>query len=70
MGWAVIVVWECQLKRSKREQTLREMEYYINKSYLERLKIKDSKFHLLPENKDYINLVAEEEVAYVKKNKK
>ena len=70
MGWAVIVVWECQLKRSKREQTLREMEYYINKTYLERLKIKDSKFHLLPENKDYINLVAEEEVTYVKKNKK
>ena len=34
MGWAVIVVWECQLKSSKRNQTLKILEYYINKSFL------------------------------------
>jgi len=40
MGWAVIVVWECQLKSSKRNQTLKILEYYINKSYLDHLRIR------------------------------
>ena len=38
MGWAVIVVWECQLKSSNRNQTLKILEYYINKSYLDHLR--------------------------------
>ena len=25
MGWNVITVWECQLKKDKREQTLEEL---------------------------------------------
>jgi DNA mismatch endonuclease (patch repair protein) len=40
MGWAVIVVWECQLKSSERNQTLKILEYYINKSYLDHLRIR------------------------------
>ena len=34
MGWSVITVWECQLKSAVRQQTLLEIEYYINHTYL------------------------------------
>ncbi len=40
MGWDVITIWECQLKPNIREQTLREVEYWINHAYLKRLKPK------------------------------
>ena len=36
MGWSVLVVWECQLKPAVREETLREVEYWLNHAYLER----------------------------------
>lgn len=29
MGWHIIIVWECQLRKKKREQTLRELEEKI-----------------------------------------
>ena len=35
MGWNVLTVWECQLKPAVREQTLMEIEYYINHSFLQ-----------------------------------
>ena len=38
LGWRVMTIWECQLKLAVREQTLLEMEYYINHAYLERFK--------------------------------
>ncbi len=38
MGWKVMTIWECQLKPSVRKQTLLEMEYLINRSYLERFR--------------------------------
>lgn len=38
MGWKVMTIWECQLKPSVRRQTLLEMEYLINRSYLERFR--------------------------------
>ena len=38
MGWKVMTIWECQLKPAIRQQTLLEMEYFINRSYLERFK--------------------------------
>lgn len=38
MGWSVITVWECQLKSAVRQQTLLEIEYYINHTYLERFR--------------------------------
>ncbi len=41
MGWSVMTIWECQLKPSVREQTLREMEYLINKRYLEKMGAKN-----------------------------
>ena len=70
LGWAVIVVWECQLKSSKREQTLKEIEYYINKSYLDRLRVRTSTFYSTPENESHVNLVAEDEILYGRRVKK
>lgn len=29
MGWHIIIVWECQLRKKNREQTLRELEEKI-----------------------------------------
>ena len=40
MGWKVMTIWECQLKPAVRQQTLLEMEYHINHSYLERFRVK------------------------------
>lgn len=37
LGWNVITIWECQLKPAIQKQTLLEMEYYINRIYLERV---------------------------------
>ena len=70
LGWAVIVVWECQLKSSKREQTLKEIEYYINKSYLDRLRVRTSTFYSTPENESHVKLVAEDEILYGRRVKK
>lgn len=36
MGWSVMTVWECQLKKDEREHTLREIEYLLNRNFLER----------------------------------
>lgn len=35
MGWHVIVIWECQLKPNKREQTLASLAYTLNYIYLQ-----------------------------------
>lgn len=40
MGWSVMTIWECQLKPGIRQQTLSEIEYYINHAYLEKFKPK------------------------------
>ena len=34
MGWHCITVWECELKPSKREQTLKSLAYTLNKIWL------------------------------------
>lgn len=35
MGWHVIVVWECELKKEKRDKTLESLAYTLNHIYLE-----------------------------------
>ena len=35
MGWHCITIWECELKPSKREQTLKSLAYTLNKMWLE-----------------------------------
>lgn len=50
MGWSVMTIWECQLKPAVREQTLREMEYHINHTYLERFALKKPKAYMMEKN--------------------
>jgi len=35
MGWHCITIWECELKPSKREQTLKSLAFTLNKIWLE-----------------------------------
>lgn len=35
MGWHYITIWECELKPSKREETLKSLVYTLNKIWLE-----------------------------------
>ena len=35
MGWHSITVWECELKPAKQEQTLKSLEYTLNKIFLQ-----------------------------------
>lgn len=37
-GWLVIVIWECQLKKSVIEETMRDVEHLLNKNLLEMYK--------------------------------
>lgn len=45
-----MTIWECQLKPAVREQTLLEMEYHINHTYLERFVSKKSKAYKIEDN--------------------
>ena len=63
MGWNTMVVWECQLKPAVRQQTLLEMEYFINHTYLEYFKPKRP--HLAyPTEEEAPGMAAEDNVAY------
>ena len=35
MGWHCITIWECELKPSKREETLKSLAFTLNKIWLE-----------------------------------
>lgn len=58
-GWRVMTIWECQLRNATRKQTLEEIIYWLNKSYIDRYDI---------QNKDQ-HIAAEENKKYIKKNK-
>ena len=62
-GWRVMTIWECQLKPTVRKQTLLEMEYHINHTYLERLASKKSKAYEREDNTPC--MVAEGMVEYL-----
>lgn len=62
MGWRVMTVWECQLKPAARQQTLLEIEYHINHTYLERFKRKKAKPYEMAE--ELPSMVAEGGVEY------
>lgn len=42
LGWRTMVVWECQLKRAVREQTLSGIVYLLNEAFLDRYRKKSS----------------------------
>ena len=37
-GWQVIVIWECNLKKSVLEETMRDVEHLLNKNLLDMYK--------------------------------
>ena len=40
MGWHCITIWECELKPTKREETLKSLAYTLNKIFLQDRTIK------------------------------
>lgn len=50
MGWKTMTIWKCQLKPTVREQTLHEMEYWINHSFWEYYRQKSPKTYEIIEN--------------------
>lgn len=66
MGWSVMTVWECQLKPAVREKTLSEIEYYINKTFLDRYRQKTKVIYSDREN-EMLQNVAEPSAIYGKK---
>jgi len=65
MGWHCITVWECELKPSKREETLESIAFTLNHIFLQdrRCKMADenSKEYHQEENENYLK-AAEEEI--------
>jgi len=47
MGWSVMTVWECQLRKEVRDKTLLEIEYHLNHNYLERQKKKSALYKIV-----------------------
>lgn len=58
LGWNTLIVWECQLKPTVREQTLKEIAYLLNKS---QLKILHHRYQIYEEP---IRIAAEEPAKY------
>ena len=67
MGWRVMTVWECQLKPTVRTQTLLEIEYHINHTFLKQFKPKIPRFYDNGEHEETSDMVAEGEVEYGRK---
>lgn len=63
-GWRVITVWECQLKPAVRRQTLLEIEYFINHSYLDRYRTKPVAAYDLSADSAPGSLAAEDAAPY------
>ena len=57
MGWHCITVWECELKKNKREQTLVSLAYTLNHIYLKDRLIT----HQVPEEDAGMMIAAEPE---------
>ena len=66
MGWHCITVWECELKPSKREETLESIAFTLNHIFLQDRKCKmadvGSKMYPQMEEETQMPLVAEEEI--------
>lgn len=59
MGWHCITVWECELKPSNREQTLKSLAFTLNKIWLEDHTVKGKPYPKMDEE-DGMLLAAEE----------
>ncbi len=45
LGWKVMTIWECQLKKKVRNKTLLEIEYLINKTFLDQYRSSSPKLY-------------------------
>ncbi len=54
MGWHCITVWECELKPSRREDTLRSLAYTLNKIWLDDHRVARSYAILEEEDGNYM----------------
>lgn len=45
LGWKVMTIWECQLKKKVRDKTLLEIEYLINKTFLDQYRSSSPKLY-------------------------
>lgn len=58
-GWRVIVIWECELKASAIEQTMRRVELQLNENLLSLYRHKPQPYHL---DEDQASSLAAEEI--------
>ena len=61
MGWHCITIWECELKPSKREQTLKSLAFTLNKIWLEEHAVIGKPYSQL-EEEDGMLKAAEEQI--------
>ena len=61
MGWHCITVWECELKPSKREETLDSIAFTLNHIWLQDHEAKVVPYQKVEESEDYLK-AAEEEI--------
>ena len=60
MGWHCITVWECELKPSKREQTLDSLAFTLNHIWLQDHSLKNIAYPTIEEVSDSCPMAAEE----------
>ena len=61
MGWHSITIWECELKPSKREQTLKSLAFTLNKIWLEEHAVIGKPYPKFEEEDDMLK-AAEEQI--------
>lgn len=59
MGWHCITVWECELKPSMRERTLKSLAFTLNKIWLEEHAVVGKPYPTI-EEEDRMPMAAEE----------
>ena len=60
MGWHCITVWECELKPSKREETLDSLAFTLNHIWLQDHSLKNVAYAAIEEENDSMLIAAEE----------
>ena len=64
MGWHCIIVWECELKPLKREETLDSIAFTLNHIWLQDHHAKDVQYPSMDEEDMQIPMAAENEATY------
>ena len=67
LGWGVMVIWECQLKPSVREATLKEVVYNLSVAYLKKCGVRTTREIYAPKEDD-IAIAAEDYTPYGKEH--